>query len=124
MKITVALLTCAVALSACGTNPERSAERRANLNASIFPNLADREGVVLAFPLESAGLYNLLLTYDPAKLSQAEASRRVAGFCQRQNSSRLTGQVGIKGEPKPGSQTLPDGRVRPVVTTNYRCITT
>lgn len=124
MKISIALLTCAVALSACGTDPERASERRADLNAKIFPNPADREGVVLAFPLESGGISNLLLSYDSAQLTQAEATRRVAGFCQRQNSPRLTGQVGIKGKPKEGTRTLPDGRVSPVVSINYRCITT
>lgn len=122
MKYIAPLLACAVALSACGADPERSAERRADLNAKIFPNPADRDGVVLAFPLESGGLYNLLLTYDPAQLSRSEASSRVSGFCARQNSARLTGQVGIKGDPKAGTQTLPDGRVKPVVTANYRCI--
>lgn len=124
MKRLVPLLACALALSACGVDPERAAERRADLNAKIFPNPADRDGIVLAFPLESGGIYpTLLVTYDPARVGRSEVSRRVEGFCRRQNSDRLTGQVGVKGEPRSGTQTLPNGQKNPVTTINYRCIT-
>lgn len=123
MKLLVPFLACALALSACGVDPERAAERRADLNAKVFPNPSDRDGIVLAFPLESGGIYKtLLVTYDPAELGRSEVTRRVEGFCRRQNTARLTGQVGVKGEPKSGNQTLANGQTKPVVTINYRCI--
>ncbi len=123
MKLLLPFLACVLALSACGVDPERAAERRADLNAAIFPDPADRAGVILAFPLESGGIYSaLLVTYDPAQLGRAELSRRVEGFCRRQNSPRLTGQVGVKGEPRTGSYTHPSGQKRPAETLNYRCI--
>jgi len=119
MKLLFPALACALALSACGANPERAAERRADLNAKIFPNPADRQGIYLAFPLESAGIVNLLLTHDANMVGRADVSQRVAAFCRRQNNDRLTGGVGVKGEPRTDTKSIP-GRV--LVTTNYRCI--
>ncbi|WP_170762782.1 hypothetical protein [Ruegeria lacuscaerulensis] len=123
MKKVSALIIAAIALTGCSVDPKAAATRRASLVQSVFPNPADQQGLDLAFPLESGGVYKTLeVGFFPDEVSEPEVRRRVASFCAGQASPRLTGQAAIKKDSGISNRTQGDGSVRPVHTIFYTCV--
>lgn len=90
-----AALAATTLLSAC-VSEEGAAERRGNLIAQIFPDPLDRQGLFLAFPLESGGgLGSIEIIWFDSEVTQGEVVRRVQGACARTPTPGFTGQVGI-----------------------------
>lgn len=86
----------AVGLLAGCVSPEGAADRRGNLIAQIFPDPLDRQGLFLAFPLESGGgLGSIEMIWFPDDVTQGEVVRRVQGACARTPTPGFSGQVGI-----------------------------
>jgi hypothetical protein len=82
-------------LSGC-VSEEGAAARRGNLIAQIFPDPLDRQGILLAFPLESGGgLGTLEIVWSADAVPQDEIIRRVQGACARTPTPGFSGQVGI-----------------------------
>lgn len=93
--VIAAVLAATTFLSGC-VSEEGAAERRGNLIAQIFPDPLDRQGMFLAFPLESGGgLGSLEIIWFPDEVTQDEITRRVQGACARTPVARYSGQVGI-----------------------------
>ncbi|MBO9445814.1 hypothetical protein [Ruegeria sp. R14_0] len=123
MKYFAATIIAAIALTGCSVDPQAAATRRAALVQTVFPNPADRQGIDLAFPLESGGIYKTLeVGFFPDEVTETEVRGRVASFCARQNSARLTGGVAIKKDLGINNRTQADGSVRPVHQIFYSCV--
>lgn len=91
----LAVILAASTLSAC-VSEEGAADRRGNLIAQIFPDPLDRQGLFLAFPLESGGgLGSIEIIWFENEVTQGEVVRRVQGACARTPTPGFTGQVGI-----------------------------
>lgn len=91
-----AALAASLTLSAC-VSEEGAAERRGNLIAQIFPDPLDRQGIFLAFPLESGGgLGTIEIIWFESEVTQGEVVRRVQGACARTPAPGFDGQVGIR----------------------------
>ncbi|MCU0904001.1 MAG: hypothetical protein MUE83_09020 [Tabrizicola sp.] len=91
----VAALAASTFLSGC-VSEEGAAERRGNLIAQIFPEPLDRQGMFLAFPLESGGgLGSIEIIWFQDEVTQGEIVRRVQGACARTPTPGFNGQVGI-----------------------------
>jgi Flp pilus assembly protein TadG len=92
----VAAATLAAALLSACVSEEGAADRRGNLIAQIFPDPLDRQGIFLAFPLESGGgLGSLEIIWFPDQVTEGEVVARVQGACARTPTPGYTGQVGI-----------------------------
>ena len=90
-----AAVAASLSLSAC-VSEEGAADRRGNLIAQIFPDPLDRQGLFLAFPLESGGgLGSIEIIWFESEVTQGEVVRRVQGACARTPTPGFTGQVGI-----------------------------
>jgi hypothetical protein len=95
LKAVLAATLSAALLSGC-VSEEVATDRRGNLIAQVFPDPSDRQGIFLAFPLESAGgLGKLEIVWFPDEVSQNEVVRRVQAACSRSPVAGFTGQVGI-----------------------------
>lgn len=119
------ILLCAalLAVAGCASSPEAAKANRDALIKQVFPNPADRTGIDLAFPLESGGLYkNIEIGYFTAEVSEATVRKRVSGFCLRQDSARLTGQVAVRKDSGLSVRTTLDGQKKQVRTIWYRCV--
>lgn len=109
-------------LAGC-VSEEAASDRRANLIEQVFPDPLDRQGIYLAFPLESGGgLGKLEIVWFSDAVPQAEIERRVQGACSRRPVAGYSGQVGIAKDI--GIQTLEtsDGR-RTVRQVFFSCLT-
>ncbi|HLQ20110.1 MAG TPA: hypothetical protein VK146_14130 [Tabrizicola sp.] len=94
--ILAAPLLASALLAAC-VSEEGAAERRGNLIAQIFPDPLDRQGIFLAFPLESGGgLGSIEIIWFESEVTQGEVVRRVQGACARTPTAGFDGQVGIR----------------------------
>ncbi|WP_171124168.1 lipoprotein [Ruegeria sp. HKCCA4707] len=123
MKKTFSVLIAALTLTACSVDPQAAATRRATLVQSVFLNPADQQGLDLAFPLESGGVYKTIeIGFFPDEVTEPEVRRRVAAFCAGQASPRLTGQAAIKKDLGVSNRTQADGSVRPVHFIFYTCV--
>ena len=102
---TLAAATLAAAfLSGC-VSEETASARRETLIEQVFPDPLDRQGIYLAFPLESAGgLGKLEIVWLRDQVTEAEILRRVAGACSRRPVPGYTGQVAIAKDI--GSQSM------------------
>jgi hypothetical protein len=119
----IALFLGGMSLAACSVDPQAAQARRDAINLTVFPDPADRQGIEMTFPLESAGVYRTLeVVWRPEQVSFSEVTRRVQGFCLRQNSDWLTGQVGLKTEVKDGSWNHPSEGVVPIKSAFFRCL--
>jgi len=118
------LLTAALlALAACASSPEAAKANRDALIRQVFPNPADQSGLDLAFPVESGGLYKIIeIAFFPAEVSEATVRKRVSGFCLRQGSDRLTGQVAVRKDAGLSVRTTLEGQKKQVHTIWYRCV--
>ena len=88
-------LAASALLSGC-VSEEGATERRGNLIAQIFPEPLDRQGLFLAFPLESGGgLGSLEVIWFESEVTQGEVVHRGQGACARTPTPGFTGQVGI-----------------------------
>ncbi|MEP4404428.1 MAG: hypothetical protein ABJ370_08655 [Paracoccaceae bacterium] len=122
MKLLTTVAAVLTVLSGCAVDPQVAAERRANLMAQVFPEPADRQGLYLVFPLESGGLYDtLLITHFEEEVSRAQVVDRVARYCARLGSSRLTGQAALVNQLGTSTRTRPDGRTAAVFEGRYDC---
>ncbi len=125
MKFThlaVALFT-ALLVAGCAASPEQAARNRAALTDKVFPDPADRQGVFLTFPLESAGVYNTLeVLWFPDQVTQGEIVRRVQGFCLRQGTTRFSGKVGIKKDLGTKAVTLANGQKKMARGAFFSCL--
>lgn len=124
MKLTqtLGLILPALMLAGCGgPDTAEKAERRAAINAQVFPDPADRQGILLAFPLESGGIYpTLLLDWYPDQVSQQVVTGRVFKYCKGQRAS-FTG-VGIKNDYGSKTATLHTGETKTVRSVMFRCL--
>ena len=117
-RIHIILAVVLLTVAGCAS-PEQRTERRAALNAQVFPNPADREGLLLAYPIESGGfLRTVLVDYIDDQVTTAEMARRVSGFCAAQG---LSGQVTIKGDLGVERVTLDAGGAVNKRAIAYRC---
>jgi hypothetical protein len=90
-----AALAASAILSGC-VSEDGAADRRGNLIAQIFPDPLDRQGLFLAFPLESGGgLGSIEIVWFESEVTQSEVVRRVQGACARTPTPRFNGQVGV-----------------------------
>ena len=113
----------AALLTACGTSQDNAgkAERRAALTAEVFPNPADRQGIFLVFPLESAGVYRRAsVSWYSKEVSRAEIERRMRAFCKRQDPAFA--RLGVRRDSGPGTRTLHTGETKAIYTVWYDCI--
>jgi hypothetical protein len=120
---TVAAATLAAAfLSGC-VSDETASARRASLIEQVFPDPLDRQGIYLAFPLESGGgLGKLEIVWLRDQVTEAEILRRVAGACARRPVAGYTGQAGISKDI--GSQSMQtDQGLRTVRQVFFSCLT-
>ncbi|WP_428540714.1 hypothetical protein [Profundibacter sp.] len=123
MKRLVVIIAALAALSACSVDPEKAAVRRAALIQKVFPNPSDQQGLDLVLPLTSSGVVtHLAIGYFTKDVSQPEVTRRVASFCARQNSSRLTGQARIDKDMGLSARTFSDGSKKQIHTVWYDCV--
>ena len=123
MKSVIVLLAATLALAGCAPSPEAAKVRRDQLIAQVFPDPADRQGIDLAFPLESGGVYSTVeIGYFSDELGPQDVALRVSDFCKRQAPGRHTGQVAIRKDLGSGMRTMPDGRSRPVRSMIYTCV--
>lgn len=110
-------------VAACAVDPQTAANNRAAMNAKVFPNPADRQGVYLTFPLESGGVIKKVeVIWHPDEVSQGEIVSRVQGFCRRQNSPRLSGKVGIHKDLGTRNVTLANGQSKPARAVFFECL--
>ena len=115
----LALLGCI----GCAIDPQAAAERRANLMEKVLPDPADRQGLHLVFPMESAGLYDtLLITHYTQEVSRAEVLRRVTNYCRGIGSPRLTGEAVLVREISSSPVTIADGSQKPAFEGRYDCV--
>ena len=123
MKNSVLLIAMVALLTACGGGQDSAgkAERRAALNAQVFPDPADRQGIFLVFPLESGGVYgNASVSWYTNEVSRAEVESRMRRFCKRQDPS-FRG-IGVRRDSGPGTRTLHTGETKPIYTVWYKCL--
>ncbi len=114
MKLKYVALAGMIALvSACNVDPQKAHDRRQVLMAKVFPNPADRQGLHLAFPIDSG----LQVVYFPNQVGQKAVDRRVAGHCQRIGAPTLK----ISQAPTSGTSTIASGQQVPSVTVWYDC---
>lgn len=89
---------------------DRRAARRNALIAREFPNPADREGIILAFPIESGNLPRVIeIVWNPAEVSRAEIERRLRDRCASLGPA-LSGDISVRRELGTSQVVLPDGR--------------
>lgn len=116
------MAACAAAVAGCSVDPQAAAERRDNLMERVFPNPADRQGLFLAFPLESGGRVPLMeIIYFVEDVSEAEVLARMGRFCAGQSASWTNGAT-IDRELGPQDLTLANGQVRPGRAFFLRCV--
>ncbi|WP_425091279.1 hypothetical protein [Tropicimonas sp. S265A] len=119
----ITLLAVTATLAGCAVDPHAAADRRAALTSKVFPEPYDRQGVFMTFPMESGGLYRVLeVIWYPSEVTEFEITRRVEGFCRRQNTQRLNGQVGVRKDLGTSTRTLPDGQVKTVRQVFFECL--
>lgn len=121
MKSLTFALIASLALTACSVSPENAQIRRDALMEQVFPSPADRQGVFMAFPLESAGIYPTIeMVYFTQDVSEAEIVDRVSRFCSGQGE-RLTGNVSVRKDLGYRTVNTLDGQTRQVRDVFYNC---
>lgn len=119
MKRTIVTLVTFLAMGGCSA--EFAEAERDRLVAFAFPDPADRVGIAVVFPLESAGRYpKLMVTHFSDELTMQDVAQRVAGFCERQDFRDFTGRVLITHNNGTGTTTR-DGKPRPLAGYTYAC---
>ncbi|MEO0916065.1 MAG: hypothetical protein AAFY31_03660 [Pseudomonadota bacterium] len=123
MKKTLMLMLILPLVAACGGGQDSAtkAQKRAELNAQVFPDPADRQGMFLVFPLESGGFYRIAMTtWFTDEVSRGEVANRILGFCKRQDP-RFT-RLGVRRDNGPGTRTLHTGETKPTYSVTYECL--
>lgn len=123
MKKTLTVMAVLPFLAACGGGQDSAwkAENRANLNAKVFPNPADRQGIFLVFPLESAGVNRIAMTtWFSDEVSRADVANRILAFCKRQDPD--FNRLGVRRDNGPGTRTLHTGETKATYTVTYECL--
>ena len=112
------VIVLALAVSACSPDPEAAQQRREVLMQAVFPDPADRTGLDLVFPMESAGQIKFLeFIFDPAVISQNTVMARANKHCSQYGKT-----ASIQRGPNTGSRTLPDGTKSPRVQIWTECV--
>ena len=128
MKLALSiLLSSTLLLSACGpTDPKAKKQNREASNAALFPDPADRTGVILAFPIESFGFGSTIeFVYVPKEVSEATLIKRMRKYCAQHKSDFITGNAFVrKRGTKDSTYTDPDTGITKAVRQVYlTCVT-
>ncbi|MEM7718346.1 MAG: hypothetical protein AAF222_04025 [Pseudomonadota bacterium] len=124
MKKAIVIMAMLPLLAACGggQDSEWKAQNRASLNAAVFPDPADRQGIFLVFPLESGGVNRIAMTtWFSSEVSRAEVANRILAFCKREDPSFT--RLGVRRDSGPGTRTLYTGETKATYSVTYECLT-